>query len=147
MFRLKLALRAAVAVAIVGGILFFDEADALFGKRATVKDAHDRYTNQEVSYLLQRVEEFDGLFIMASNFKANMDDAFLRRFNAIVRFPFPTVYWSRCAVKGPLSSKGIGGCAGRTSGLVASSRGPGAVSGPSGPPQESVVAGLTESVN
>jgi SpoVK/Ycf46/Vps4 family AAA+-type ATPase len=70
-------------------ILFFDEADALFGKRTNVKDAHDRYANQEVSYLLQRVEEFDGLVILASNFKANMDEAFLRRFNAIIRFPFP----------------------------------------------------------
>jgi hypothetical protein len=70
-------------------ILFFDEADALFGKRTSVKDAHDRFANQEVSYLLQRVEEFDGLVILASNFKANMDDAFLRRFNAIIRFPFP----------------------------------------------------------
>lgn len=71
-------------------ILFFDEADALFGKRTDVKDAHDRYANQEVSYLLQRVEEFDGLVILASNFKANLDDAFLRRFNAIIRFPFPS---------------------------------------------------------
>ncbi len=71
-------------------ILFFDEADALFGKRTDVKDAHDRYANQEVSYLLQRVEDFDGLVILASNFKTNLDEAFLRRFNAIVRFPFPT---------------------------------------------------------
>ncbi|HWR82086.1 MAG TPA: ATP-binding protein [Candidatus Deferrimicrobium sp.] len=71
-------------------ILFFDEADALFGKRTDVKDAHDRYANQEVSYLLQRVEEFEGLVILASNFKANLDEAFVRRFNAIVRFPFPT---------------------------------------------------------
>jgi SpoVK/Ycf46/Vps4 family AAA+-type ATPase len=70
-------------------ILFFDEADALFGKRTSVRDAHDRFANQEVSYLLQRVEEFDGLVILASNFKANIDDAFLRRFNAIIRFPFP----------------------------------------------------------
>ncbi len=70
-------------------ILFFDEADALFGKRTNVKDAHDRYANQEVSYLLQRIEDFDGLVILASNFKANMDEAFLRRFNAIIRFPFP----------------------------------------------------------
>lgn len=71
-------------------ILFFDEADALFGKRTNVKDAHDRYANQEVSYLLQRVEEFDGLVILASNFHANIDDAFLRRFNAIIRFSFPS---------------------------------------------------------
>jgi AAA+ superfamily predicted ATPase len=71
-------------------ILFFDEADAIFGKRTGVKDAHDRYANQEVSYLLQRVEDFDGLVILSSNFKANIDDAFLRRFNAIIKFPFPT---------------------------------------------------------
>ncbi len=70
-------------------ILFFDEADALFGKRTSVKDAHDRYANQEVSYLLQRVEEFEGLVILASNFKSNMDTAFIRRFNAIIGFPFP----------------------------------------------------------
>jgi SpoVK/Ycf46/Vps4 family AAA+-type ATPase len=82
-------------------ILFFDEADALFGKRTSVKDAHDRFANQEVSYLLQRVEEFDGLVILASNFKANLDDAFLRRFNAIIRFPFPdeadrVAIWRTC---------------------------------------------------
>jgi SpoVK/Ycf46/Vps4 family AAA+-type ATPase len=71
-------------------ILFFDEADALFGKRTSVKDAHDRYANQEVSYLLQRVEEFNGLAILASNFRANIDEAFVRRFNAIIRFPFPS---------------------------------------------------------
>ena len=70
-------------------ILFFDEADAIFGKRTGVKDAHDRYANQEVSYLLQRVEDFEGLVILSSNFKANIDDAFLRRFNAIIKFPFP----------------------------------------------------------
>lgn len=71
-------------------ILFFDEADALFGKRTDVKDSHDRYANQEASYLLQRVEEFDGLIILASNLKSNMDEAFMRRFNSVVRFPFPS---------------------------------------------------------
>ena len=70
-------------------ILFFDEADAIFGKRTGVKDAHDRYANQEVSYLLQRVEDFEGLVILSSNFKSNIDAAFLRRFNAIIKFPFP----------------------------------------------------------
>ena len=70
-------------------ILFFDEADALFGKRTSVKDAHDRYANQEISYLLQRVDDFDGMVILATNLRANIDDAFLRRFNAIIRFPFP----------------------------------------------------------
>lgn len=70
-------------------ILFFDEADALFGKRTNVKDAHDRFANQEVSYLLQRVEDFPGLSILASNFKSNLDDAFTRRFQSIVYFPTP----------------------------------------------------------
>jgi hypothetical protein len=71
-------------------ILFFDEADALFGKRSNVQNAHDKYANQEVSYLLQRVEDFPGLIILASNFKGNIDVAFLRRFNAIIHFPMPT---------------------------------------------------------
>jgi hypothetical protein len=70
-------------------ILFFDEADALFGKRTSVRDAHDRYANQEVSYLLQRVETYNGLVILASNFKSNIDDAFLRRFQSIIHFPMP----------------------------------------------------------
>ncbi len=72
-------------------ILFFDEADALFGKRTNVRDAHDKYANQEVSYLLQRIEGFPGLTILASNFKSNIDGAFLRRFNSIVFFPVPNV--------------------------------------------------------
>lgn len=71
-------------------ILFFDEADALFGKRTQVKDAHDRYANQEVAYLLQRVECFEGLVILASNFRNNIDDAFLRRFQSVVHFPKPS---------------------------------------------------------
>jgi ATPase family associated with various cellular activities (AAA) len=70
-------------------ILFFDEADALFGKRTRVDDAHDRFANQEISFLLQRIEEFDGVVILASNFKANIDDAFLRRFQSVVHFPMP----------------------------------------------------------
>jgi len=70
-------------------ILFFDEADALFGKRTSVSSAHDRYANQETSYLLQRIEDFNGLVILASNNKTNIDSAFLRRFNAIVHFPVP----------------------------------------------------------
>jgi AAA+ superfamily predicted ATPase len=70
-------------------ILFFDEADALFGKRSNVQNAHDKYANQEVSYLLQRVESFSGLVILASNFKSNIDQAFMRRFNAIIHFPIP----------------------------------------------------------
>jgi hypothetical protein len=70
-------------------ILFFDEADALFGKRTSVQSAHDKYANQEVSYLLQRVEDYAGLLILASNFKSNLDDAFIRRFHSIVHFPPP----------------------------------------------------------
>ncbi len=70
-------------------ILFFDEADALFGKRTNIRDAHDKHANQEVAYLLQRVEEYDGLVILASNLKSNIDDAFLRRFQSIIFFPQP----------------------------------------------------------
>jgi len=70
-------------------ILFFEEADALFGKRTGVKDAHDKYTNQEISYLVQRIEDHPGLQIMASNMKDNLDDAFIRRFQFIVHFPLP----------------------------------------------------------
>ena len=70
-------------------LLFFDEADALFGKRTAVGDAHDRYANQEVSYLLQRIEDYAGVVILASNFSSNLDDAFKRRFQAVVHFPMP----------------------------------------------------------
>jgi AAA+ superfamily predicted ATPase len=70
-------------------ILFFDEADALFGKRTGVRDAHDRFANQEVSYLLQRIEDYSGISILASNFKSNLDDAFTRRFQSVVYFPMP----------------------------------------------------------
>jgi AAA+ superfamily predicted ATPase len=70
-------------------ILFFDEADALFGKRTEIRDAHDRYANQEVAYLLQRIEGYGGLVILASNQRGNMDDAFVRRFQSIIHFPMP----------------------------------------------------------
>lgn len=70
-------------------ILFFDEADAIFGKRSEVKDAHDRYANIEVSYLLQRMEAYDGVTILATNLRANLDAAFTRRFASIIDFPFP----------------------------------------------------------
>src|SRR5204863_2251929 len=70
-------------------ILFFDEADALFGKRTNVQSSHDKYANQEVSYLLQRVEDYAGLLILSSNFKNNLDDAFIRRFHEVVHFPLP----------------------------------------------------------
>ncbi len=67
-------------------ILFFDEADALFGKRTSVRDAHDKYVNQEISYLLQKIETHDGLVILAANMKNNIDDAFIRRFNSVLYF-------------------------------------------------------------
>ena len=70
-------------------ILFFDEADAIFGKRTNVRDAHDKYANQEVSYLLQRIENHPGLVILASNFKSNIDSAFTRRFQSIIEFEIP----------------------------------------------------------
>ena len=70
-------------------ILFFDEADALFGKRTDTNNAHDRYANQEVSYLLQRIETFDGIAILASNRRHNVDEAFLRRFESVIHFPMP----------------------------------------------------------
>jgi len=70
-------------------ILFFDEADSIFGKRTNVRDAHDKYANQEVSYLLQRIEAHAGLVILASNMKANIDSSFTRRFNAFIEFENP----------------------------------------------------------
>ncbi|NJO15942.1 MAG: ATP-binding protein [Thioploca sp.] len=70
-------------------ILFFDEADALFGKRTDIRDAHDKYANQEVAYLLQRIEGYNGLVILATNRRDNIDDAFARRFQAIIHFPMP----------------------------------------------------------
>jgi SpoVK/Ycf46/Vps4 family AAA+-type ATPase len=72
-------------------ILFFDEADALFGKRSEVRDSHDRYANIEVAYLLQRMETYPGAVVLATNFRQNIDDAFLRRLDFVVDFPFPEV--------------------------------------------------------
>ena len=72
-----------------GAILFFDECDALFGKRSEVKDSHDRYANIETNYLLQRIEAYGGLAIMATNMKSSLDAAFVRRLRFIVNFPFP----------------------------------------------------------
>jgi hypothetical protein len=85
----------------VNAVLLFDEADALFGKRSEVRDANDRYANIEVGYLLQRMETFDGLAILATNLRANVDDAFVRRLDMIVDFPAPDaelrrVLWDRC---------------------------------------------------
>jgi SpoVK/Ycf46/Vps4 family AAA+-type ATPase len=76
-------------------ILFFDEADALFGKRSEAKDAHDRYANIEVGYLLQKMEEYEGVAILATNLKGHLDDAFLRRLQIIVEFPFPDENYRR----------------------------------------------------
>ena len=72
-----------------GAILFFDEADALFGKRTEVKDSHDRHANVEINYLLQRIEDYAGLAILATNRKGDLDPAFLRRIRFVVSFPFP----------------------------------------------------------
>ena len=73
----------------VNAVLFFDEADAIFGKRSEVRDAHDRYANIESAYLLQRLETFDGLAVLATNLRANIDEAFTRRLDAIIDFPAP----------------------------------------------------------
>jgi SpoVK/Ycf46/Vps4 family AAA+-type ATPase len=85
----------------VNGVLLFDEADAIFGKRSEVRDAHDRYANIETAYLLQRMETFDGLAILATNLRANVDEAFTRRLDAVVDFPRPDEaqrrqLWERC---------------------------------------------------
>jgi SpoVK/Ycf46/Vps4 family AAA+-type ATPase len=70
-------------------LLFFDEAESLFAKRTEVKDAHDRYANIEVNYLLQRIEQYQGVVVLATNFQKNLDEAFLRRLHHVVEFPFP----------------------------------------------------------
>jgi hypothetical protein len=70
-------------------ILFFDEADALFGKRSEVKDAHDRYANIEINYLLQQIESFEGVVVLATNMRQHLDEAFLRRIQVVVEFPMP----------------------------------------------------------
>ncbi len=85
----------------VNGVLLFDEADALFGKRSEVRDSNDRYANIEVAYLLQRMETFDGIAILATNLGANVDEAFARRLDLIIDFPAPDVelrsaLWDRC---------------------------------------------------
>jgi hypothetical protein len=89
------------AAAGVNGVLLFDEADAVFGKRSEVRDAHDRYANVESAYLLQRMETFDGLAILATNLRANIDEAFTRRLDVLVDFPLPDAerrlaLWRRC---------------------------------------------------
>ncbi|MEY2420285.1 MAG: hypothetical protein QOI95_352 [Acidimicrobiaceae bacterium] len=89
-------------------VLLFDEADALFGKRSEVSDARDRYANVEVSYLLQRLETFEGLVVMTTNLQNNIDQAFLRRVHVTVEFPLPDPadrekIWKRCLAGAPLS--------------------------------------------
>jgi SpoVK/Ycf46/Vps4 family AAA+-type ATPase len=85
----------------VNGVLLFDEADAIFGKRSEVRDAHDRYANIESAFLLQRMESFDGLAVLATNLRANLDEAFTRRLDMVVDFPTPDerlreALWDRC---------------------------------------------------
>ena len=70
-------------------MLFFDEADAVFGKRSEVRDSHDRYANIEIAYLLQKMEEYDGIVILATNLRKNMDEAFARRMHFSIEFPVP----------------------------------------------------------
>jgi hypothetical protein len=87
------------------GVLLFDEADAIFGKRSEVKDAHDRYANIESAYLLQRMETFDGIALLATNLRANLDEAFTRRLDVVVDFPMPDAplrnrLWDRCLAPG-----------------------------------------------
>lgn len=77
------------AASTANGILFFDEAEALFGKRSEVRDSHDRYANLEIAYLLQKMEQFDGVAILATNLRGNLDEAFVRRLAFSVHFPFP----------------------------------------------------------
>jgi hypothetical protein len=79
------------AATTANAILFFDEADALFGKRSEVRDSHDRYANLEISYLLQKMEEYEGIAILATNLRQNLDEAFVRRLAFTVQFPFPDV--------------------------------------------------------
>ncbi|WP_143046976.1 ATP-binding protein [Amycolatopsis xylanica] len=81
--------RVFAAAADADAILLFDEADALFGKRSEVRDAHDRYANIETAYLLQRMEQYDGIAILTTNLRRHLDDAFTRRLQFIVEFPFP----------------------------------------------------------
>ncbi|MBD5785777.1 ATP-binding protein [Cellulosimicrobium terreum] len=85
----------------VNAVLLFDEADAVFGRRSEVKDAHDRYANIESAYLLQRMETFDGLVVLSTNLRANIDEAFTRRLDVVVDFPVPDeaarrLLWDRC---------------------------------------------------
>jgi SpoVK/Ycf46/Vps4 family AAA+-type ATPase len=98
-------------------LLLFDEADSLFGSRSAVTDARDRYANMEVSYLLQRLETYDGFVVLTSNFQGNIDDAFLRRIHTTVQFPMPSAadrarIWDRCLADAPRGDLDLGHVAG-----------------------------------
>ncbi|MFD3751225.1 ATP-binding protein [Streptomyces cyaneofuscatus] len=129
----------------VNGILLFDEADAIFGKRSQVKDAHDKHANVESAYLLQRMESFDGIAVLTTNLRANLDEAFTRRLDVIAEFPIPDAeqrlaLWDRClgtsiprdpaldlefcAVRFELAGGSIRGCAVTAAYLAAESRAP-----------------------
>ena len=86
-----------------GWILFFDEADALFGKRTSISDAHDKYANQEIAYLLQRLEDYPGLVILASNMRSNVDEAFTRRLQSVIHFQKPQASERQALWKGAFS--------------------------------------------
>jgi SpoVK/Ycf46/Vps4 family AAA+-type ATPase len=88
-------------------ILFFDEADSLFGKRTQTSSSNDRFANQEVSYLLQKIEDFPGIIVLATNLKANMDDAFSRRFQNMVYFTIPDAKQREIIWKNAFSNKSI----------------------------------------
>ncbi|MCL5047768.1 MAG: ATP-binding protein [Firmicutes bacterium] len=93
----------------VNAVLLFDEADAIFGKRSEVKDAHDRYANIEVAYLLQKLEAFDGLALLSTNLRSSVDEAFTRRLDAVIEFPMPNqaqrlLLWQRFLAKLPVDS-------------------------------------------
>ncbi|GGN36893.1 ATPase AAA [Streptomyces kronopolitis] len=98
-------------------LLLFDEADAVFGKRSEVKSSHDRYANLESAYLLQRLEAFDGIAVLTTNLRANIDDAFTRRLDLVVDFPFPdaeqrTALWRSCLTATPCADDlGLEACA------------------------------------
>ncbi|MGG7575922.1 ATP-binding protein [Streptomyces sirii] len=98
-------------------VLLFDEADAVFGKRSEVKSSHDRYANLESAYLLQRLEAFDGIAVLTTNLRANIDDAFTRRLDLVVDFPFPdagqrTALWRSCLAASPCADDlDLDGCA------------------------------------
>ena len=85
----RLRVTYASAPCAFGPVLIFDEADAVFGKRSDVHDAHDRHANLQTSYLLQRIEAYEGIVILTSNFRRNLDEAFVRRLRFIIDFPLP----------------------------------------------------------